>query len=155
MNIFERIEQDHNEAREMIRKIKESSDADERAELFEVFARDMWLHHKLEEAVFYTTLCERRKTRGDAFEAANEHHVANGLLEELDTIPADNAQWTAKFGVLCELIEHHMEEEEQETFEEAKSLLTDDVSEKMGKNFDDRKKVLMAALEPVDYSDQL
>ena len=155
MDIYARIKKDHDEARELIAKIKDTSSGDKRAELFEYFARDMWLHHKLEEAVFYRTLVEKRKTRGEAFEAENEHHVANGLLEELETMPADTPEWMAKFGVLTELIEHHMEEEEEDTFEEAREVLPDEIAEEMGKHFDDRKKVLMAALEPVDYSDKL
>jgi len=155
MEIYARIKKDHDEARELMEKIKKTSPGDERDELFEYFARDMWLHHKLEEAVFYRTLAEKRKTRGEAFEAENEHHVANGLLEELETMPADSHEWMAKFGVLCELIEHHMDEEEEETFEEAREVLSGEIAEEMGQRFDERKEVLMAALEPLDYSSEI
>lgn len=155
MDIYARIKQDHDEARELMKKIGDSAKGDGRAELFERFARDMWLHHKLEEAVFYTTLAEKRKVQGEAFEAINEHHVANGLLEELDTMPSDSEEWMSKFGVACEMIEHHMDEEEEETFAEARKVLSETVAAEMGKHFDDRKKVLLAALEPLDYSDRL
>ena len=105
--------------------------------------------------MFYTTLAEKRRVKGEAFEAENEHHIVNGLLEELDTMPSDSAEWMAKFGVLAEIVEHHMEEEEEETFEEAQKVLPDKIAQEMGKRFDDRKKVLMAALEPIDYSAKL
>lgn len=152
MDIYERIKADHDEARDLMDQIKKVRSDKKRTELFEYFMRDMWLHHKLEEAVFYRTLAESRKTRDESFEAENEHHIANGLLEELSTMRCDTAQWDSKFGVLCEVIDHHMEEEEDETFAEARAVIDDKVAKKMGKQFDDRKKVLMAALEPVDYS---
>jgi Hemerythrin HHE cation binding domain len=154
MKIYDRIKQDHDEARELMSRIKDTSEraAKTRQKLFNTFKIEMWVHHKVEEAVFYTTLAKRRKTRAEAFEAINEHHVANGLLEELDSMPVDSAEWASKFGVLCELIEHHMEEEEDETFGEARETLSDDDAEAMGKSFDSRKKVVLAAMQPLELA---
>jgi len=154
MDIYDRIKQDHDEARQVMAQIKDTSERaiKTRQKLFDSFKRDLWAHHKLEEAVFYTTLAARRKTRAEAFEAVNEHHVANGLLEELDSVPVDSPEWAAKFGVLCELVEHHMEEEEGETFEEAREVLSEAAAATMGEKFDSRKKVMLAAMEPLDLA---
>jgi hypothetical protein len=154
MNIYDRIKQDHDDARALMSKIKDTTEraVKTRQQLFDTFKREMWVHHKLEEAVFYTTLEKNRETRAEAFEAVNEHHVANGLLEELDSVPVDSAEWTSKFGVLCELIEHHMEEEEEETFDEAREALSKEVADTMGEKFDARKKVVMAAMEPLNLA---
>lgn len=151
MDIYERIKQDHDEARKLMKDIKETAnDARKtRQELFTYFKKDMWSHHKLEEAVFYATLEAHRETRGEALEAVNEHHVANGLLEELDSVPVDNAAWAKKFEVLCEVIEHHMEEEEEEIFEEARSVYSDEEAKKLAGIFDERKKTLLETFEPV------
>lgn len=154
MNIYDRIKQDHDEARRLMAEIKDTSEraAKTRRKLFDTFKREMWAHHKLEEAVFYTTLSNQRATRDEAFEAVNEHHVANGLLEELDSVPVDNAEWAAKFGVLCELVEHHMDEEEKETFAEARDTLSKEAAQTMGKSFDSRKKAVLAAMEPLELA---
>jgi len=154
MNIYDRIKKDHDEARELMSEIKETSDqaVKTRQRLFDRFKREMWVHHKLEEAVFYNTLAKSRQTRDEAFEAINEHHVANGLLEELDSVPVDSPEWASKFGVLSELVEHHMDEEEEETFAEARELLNDEDAETMGEKFDSRKKVVIAAMQPLDLA---
>lgn len=152
MNIFDRIEQDHDVARDMIAKLKDTSDRAKktRRELFDAFKIEMWVHHKVEEAVLYHSLRQDKDMRSEALEAFNEHHVANGLIEELDTFPVDSEDWAVKFGSLAELIEHHMEEEEDDIFPEARKHLSKEVQELMGKRFDQRKKVVTAALEPME-----
>ncbi len=152
MNIFDRIEQDHDKARQLIAKLKDTSDQARktRRKLFDEFKLEMWVHHKIEEAVLYATLRENKDMHSEAMEAFNEHHVANGLIEELDTFSVNSEDWAVKFGSLAELIEHHMDEEEDDIFPAARQFLADDVQELMGKRFDQRKKVVMAALAPLE-----
>lgn len=152
MNIFDRIKQDHDDAREVIKQLKATSEraAKTRAELFNHLKLDMWVHHKVEEAVFYSHLREGKEMHGESLEALNEHHAANGLFEELDTFPVDADGWMMKFKALSELVEHHMEEEEEKFFPKAKKIIPKDVAELMGKRFDQRKKVVLAALQPLD-----
>ena len=155
MNIFERIKQDHDEAHEVMQQLKDTTSRAEktRRKLFDAFKLDMWAHHKVEEAVFYSFLRDGTEMSKDSYEALNEHHVANGLLEELDTFPVDNDEWGVKFSALCELIEHHMDEEEEDFFPKAKKILSKEQAELMGKRFDARKKVVLAALTPLKESD--
>lgn len=151
MNIFDRIEQDHDIARDLIARLKDTSEGAKktRRKLFDEFKIEMWVHHKVEEAVLYTTLRQDEEMHSEAMEAFNEHHVANGLIEELDTFPVDSEDWSIKFGALAELIEHHMNEEEDDIFPAARKSLPDDIQDLMGKRFDQRKKVVTAALEPL------
>jgi hemerythrin-like domain-containing protein len=152
MDIYARLRQEHDEARDLLAKLKETTpdDAERRDELFEALKRDLWAHHKLEEAVFYSVLADHRKTRGEAFEAINEHHMANGLLEELDSMPTDSLEWGQKLGVLKELVEHHMEEEEDDIFDEAREVLSDAQAEEIGQAMADRKRAVVAALQPIE-----
>ncbi len=155
MNIFERIKQDHDDAREVMSKLKDTTARAEktRLELFTHFKLDMWAHHKIEEAVFYAHLRDDTKMSGESYEALNEHHVANGLLEELDTFPVTSEEWGVKFGAVSELIDHHMEEEEKDFFPKAKKLLSKETADIMGQRFDARKKVVLAAIMPIDEKD--
>ncbi len=155
MDIFERIKQDHDHAREVMEKLKATTARAEktRLKLFGDFKLDMWAHHKVEEAVFYSFLRDDTSMSKDSYEALNEHHVANGLLEELDTFPVASDEWGVKFGALCELIEHHIDEEEKDFFPKAKKLLSKEQVELMGKRFDSRKRVVLAAITPMDESE--
>ncbi|MEE2567017.1 hemerythrin domain-containing protein [Hyphobacterium marinum] len=150
-NIFERIKQDHDKARELISQIEDTTDraAKKRQELFDKFKIDLWAHNKVEEATFYSRL-ESKGDEDESLEAKNEHHMVNSLLEELDTMPKANKEWGQKFHALAELLEHHMDEEEDEFFELARKDLTEEEAEDLGRRFDARKKVVMPALTPVD-----
>lgn len=155
MDIYERIKQDHDHAREVMGKLKETTARAEktRLELFGKFKLDMWAHHKVEEAVFYSYLRDRTEMSDDSYEALNEHHVANGLLEELDTFPVTSDEWGVKFKALCELMEHHIDEEEQDFFPKARKLIPKGVADLMGNRFDARKKVVLAAITPIKEDD--
>lgn len=150
-DIFKRIKQDHDEARELMQQIKDTTDraAKKRDELFEKFKLDLWSHHKIEEATFYTKL-ESKGERSESLEAKNEHHMVNSMLEELDTMKKDTMEWGQKFATMCELIEHHMEEEEEEFFDLGRKEFTKEEAEELGNRFDARKKVVVPALERVE-----
>ncbi|MGP1395701.1 MAG: hemerythrin domain-containing protein [Inquilinaceae bacterium] len=151
-DIYQRIKQDHDHCRDLFARLKDTTDRAEksRLSLFEELKIELWAHHKIEEAVFYSKLETIKATRGEAFEAVNEHHVANGLLEELDSMPVDNPQWLTKLGVLQELVTHHMEEEEGEIFEEAREVLDDAIAKRMGEAMDERKTAMLSAMSPLD-----
>jgi hypothetical protein len=149
MNIFDRIKQDHDSAREVIARLKAAETGDERRPLFDHLKLDMWAHHKVEEAVFYDWLRQGEAMRGEALEAYNEHHMANGVFEELDTFPVDSEEWHMKFKALCELVEHHMKEEERDFFPEARKTIPQDVALRMGEAFDRRKAAMIEAMTPL------
>lgn len=155
MDIYERIKEDHDQAREVMNKLKETTARAEktRLDLFSKFKLDLWAHHKIEEAVFYAYLREGTEMHEDSYEALNEHHVANGLLEELDTFPVTSKEWGVKFKALSEMVEHHLDEEEEDFFPKAKKLIPTPVAELMGKRFDSRKKVVLAAIAPIEGRD--
>ena len=157
MNIFQRIKQDHDAAREVIEKLKATTPRawKQRRELFDQLKIDMWVHHKVEEAVFYSQLRAGKEMHGEAMEAYNEHHMANGVFEELDTFPVDSEEWGMKFKALCELVEHHMKEEEEDFFPAAKKVIDKATAKLMGERFDSRKRVVMAALQPLDVKAEM
>ncbi|HYG85659.1 MAG TPA: hemerythrin domain-containing protein [Azospirillum sp.] len=148
MDIFERIKDDHETLRTLLERI-EDPDEEGRRVVFDEFQRELWAHGKIEEAVFYAALVRHREARKETMEGLNEHHVINSLAEELNVMPADSGAWTAKMQVLGELLRHHLDEEEDELFEEARDALQDDRAAELGRIFDERKKQMMAALAPL------
>jgi hypothetical protein len=81
----------------------------------EVFAA-LTVHTTLEEELFYPAM--KRKTDRDGkdlvAEAVEEHHVVTTLMEELKGLDPADERYDAKFKVLMENVEHHIEEEEDE-----------------------------------------
>jgi hypothetical protein len=157
MIIYDRIKLDHDAAREIIAQLQATTSRawKTRRELFDRLKLDMWVHHKIEEAVFYSHLRAGNEMHAEAMEALNEHHTANGLFEELDTFPVDSEEWLMKFKALSELVDHHMQEEETDFFKSARRILPSAAAQLMGERFDSRKKVVLAALTPLDVDKEL
>ena len=59
-------------------------------------------------------------------EGFQEHHVADLIVKELHTTALDNERWGAKFKVLKENIEHHIQEEEGPMFRTARGVMSRD-----------------------------
>ena len=66
MEIYDRIKQDHDHARALLNALKEERSDDKRAALFDELKREIWVHAKVEETVFYLPLIDRRKTRAES-----------------------------------------------------------------------------------------
>ena len=79
----------------------------------EVFA-ELAVHTTLEEELFYPAM--KRQTDQDGTdlvaEAVEEHHVVTTLMDELKGLDPMDERYDAKFKVLMENVEHHIEEEE-------------------------------------------
>ncbi len=150
MGIYSRIKEDHDRARELMKKINDTTNRARkmREELFEEFKIDLWSHHKIEEATFYDQLTQMGDY-DESLEAKNEHHMVNGMLEELDTMQKDSREWGSKFGAMSELVEHHMDEEEEEFFAIARKEFSREKAEDLGRRFDARKKVVVPALSAI------
>jgi iron-sulfur cluster repair protein YtfE (RIC family) len=113
MNAFTLLKDDHEKVAGILEKIDETTEraTKGREELFTQLKSELDIHTRIEEEILYPTLEEYEETRAISLEAYEEHAVVKQLLEELSSQPKDDEQWTAKFTVLKENIEHHVEEE--------------------------------------------
>ena len=126
MDIFALLVEDHEKAKTLFTAIKETSEKQvkERERLFAEFNLELSVHMEAEEKFFYSEILSDEKTHDKSMEAFEEHKVAKALLNELEADPKGTEQWTAKFKVLCENLEHHVKEEEEDIFPKARKLLS-------------------------------
>jgi hemerythrin-like domain-containing protein len=112
----------------------------------EVFAA-LDVHTTLEEELFYPAM--KRKTDRDGkdlvAEAVEEHHVVKTLIDELQSLDPKDERYDAKFKVLMENVEHHIEQEEGEMLPEAEEVLGERL-ERLGTQMQERKQQLTASL---------
>ncbi len=151
MDIFQVIKQDHDLMRGMLRELcaTGNEDVSRRDALFVPFKNELMMHQQVEEAVVYNPLKDTEETRAEALEAIAEHHLVDGLLEELAMMPKDSDEWFAKFGVLRELVDHHMKEEESEFFDAARKVIDQARAEEMAQQMRSKKEAGLRALQPV------
>lgn len=141
MNAFELLKTDHKTVAGLLEKIDQTTErgVKTREELFTRVKNELDVHARIEETIFYPALEEAEETRDITLEALEEHRIVKQLLAELESMSKDDEQWTAKFTVLKENIEHHVEEEEGEMFKKARKVLSADEAEELGARLEQAK----------------
>lgn len=147
MDAFELLEKDHEKVSEIFDKLDETTErgVKTREDLFTQLKNELDVHSRIEEVVLYPALKEYDETRDLTLESLEEHHVVKQLLSELEAMPKSQEEWAAKLKVLKENVEHHVEEEEDELFVNARSVLTEEQIEDLGNRLAAEKKKQKAA----------
>lgn len=114
------ILEDHKPLKEYINIMKDSeSSPEERISAFKEFAPTLVAHAKPEEEVLYTFMKKDEDFREEALEGDVEHGLVDQLVEEIKRTDDQDLK-CARIKVLAELVEHHIEEEEEEMLPEFK-----------------------------------
>jgi iron-sulfur cluster repair protein YtfE (RIC family) len=147
MNAFTLLKADHKKVAGILEKIDGTTEraTKGREQLFAELKNELDVHTRIEEEILYPALEEYEETRSISLEAYEEHALVKQLLEELASAPKDDEQWTAKFTVLKENVEHHVEEEEGEMFQKARKVLSDDDIEELGERLQEAKQAQKSA----------
>ena len=147
MNAFALLKADHEKVAGILETIEDTTEraVKGRDELFARLKTELDLHAMIEEEIFYPALEETEETREITLEAYEEHRLVKQLLAELEAEPKDTEEWTAKFTVLKENIEHHVEEEEGELFKKARQALSEEEIETLGERLQEAKQQNRAA----------
>ncbi len=144
MNAFQLLKEDHQKVSGIFQQLEPTTERAEktRTELFAKLQQELDIHARIEETVFYPAIKQAAETREIVLEGFEEHHVVKMLLKELESLPVDTEQWTAKLKVLQENVEHHVEEEESEMFQSARQVLSEDEINDLGTRMEELKKQL-------------
>jgi hemerythrin-like domain-containing protein len=147
MNAFALLKADHEKVAGILETIENTTERalKGREEIFARLKEELDLHAAIEEEIFYPALEDAEETRDITLEAYEEHRLVKQLLSELEAAPKDSEEWTAKFTVLKENIEHHVEEEEGEMFKKARQALSDEEIEALGERLQEAKQQGRAA----------
>ena len=134
MDALELLKDDHKLMKKLLKQVEdtESSDGQRRRELYRQIRSEFKLHERLEETLLYPELKQHEQTREITLEGFEEHHAASLILDELCDVPVGDETWGAKAKVLQEMIEHHIEEEEDEMFKGARRVLGKERLEEIG-----------------------
>jgi len=128
------LEKDHRRFEKLMKDGEETTTRanKRRREILATLAAEIAAHEKKEEKVLYPALKRHREARDIVLEGYQEHHVADVLIAELKQLDPADERWGAKFKVLKESLEHHIEEEEGHMFRTARSVLGRDRLEELG-----------------------
>ena len=141
MDIYQVLHGEHEKVAKLFKDIEgtSSSALASRDSLFNELKMALDLHTKAEEQVFYVPLKQNTDSRFETLEAIEEHHVVDLLLKELAGMPNNKEEWMAKLCVLKEEVQHHVDEEENELFPMARTLLDETQAADMASRFEEQK----------------
>lgn len=131
IDLVEAIEDDHADLKDMISTLKsEDATLPEKRKSYAAFSELLKSHSKAEEKAVYKVTQKVSALKDNTLEAFEEHAVADSLMKKIAT--TKNADvWQARVKVLAEVVEHHIEEEEEEYLP------------KLSKHFSDKKETVM------------
>jgi len=134
MNALTLLETDHAKVKKLLAEGETTTERGEktRTELFATLKGELIVHERIEEEIFYPALREHPKAKDIVLEAYDEHDVVDTILGELETTDVTDETWGAKFKVMKENLEHHIEEEEGEMFKQARSVFETDELDELG-----------------------
>ena len=147
MDAITLLKDDHEKMKKLLSELESTTErgVKTREELFAKVRDELTVHEAIEEEIFYPALKEHPKTKEITLEAYEEHHVVDMDMAEIETVAFDDEQWGAKFKVMKENIEHHIEEEEKEMFAKVRQAFERDELEQLGEQMAARKAQLQAA----------
>ena len=125
------LKKQHREVEALFKQVEKTENPRQRRELLGRIKAALDLHMMLEEEIFYPAIRELGTDKAEemVLEAFEEHHVAKLVAAELPKVDPEDERFEAKMTVLSELIEHHVDEEENEMFKLAKKLGKDTLEE--------------------------
>ena len=141
MNAITMLLDDHAKMRKLLTELESTTERGLkiRAELFSTIKGELTIHEIIEEEIFYPELKAHPKARDIVLEGYQEHHVVDLVMKELEETPVDNETWGAKAMVMIENVRHHMEEEEGEMFQKARSVFDRAELDDLGARMESRR----------------
>jgi hemerythrin-like domain-containing protein len=146
MKITVLLRKDHETVRSLFTRYKKAAGRPQNGknEIFEDIRREIMIHSQMETEIFYPALGATTSPRSAELltSAMEEHGVVEKLLRELSATNGHDRQFEAKMTSLIDLVNEHIDKEEEEIFEEARQNLPEYRLEELGLEMEDRRKIL-------------
>ena len=150
MNAIQLLKDDHKKVRALLAELASTTSrgTKTRTELLAKIGKELRVHAKIEEEIFYPAFKAASEKSDDDnmyFEAKEEHRAVELLvLPDLEKTDVSSECFGGRAKVLKELIEHHAGEEEKDMFPRARKLLSAAELDELGARMEGRKRELLA-----------
>jgi hemerythrin superfamily protein len=136
------LRNDHKEVRSLFREFTAQGTTDARkGSIVRKIIELLTVHTYIENEVMYPQVRKLLPDlEDDVLESYEEHHVADVLVMELDTLKPGDERFEAKTMVLIESVTHHMDEEEQDWFPKVREGLGRKKLQELGEMLVDAKR---------------
>ena len=119
------LKDDHREVKTWFKEFENLDDDAKKEALARKICLALTVHARIEEELFYPALRKAIDDEDLLDEAEVEHATAKQLIAEIQSMTPDDRLFDAKIKVLGEYVVHHVGEEENELFPEARESSVD------------------------------
>lgn len=138
MDLFNALLESHETQRSICRRLLAAiGEPSQRKPIFEELKAELAAHETAEERMFYVPLIAHDETVDAARHGIAEHHEMDEMVEELDQMDDGSAQWLETVGKLIHRIEHHLKDEEEQFFPQAREVLSRKQVRDLGEPYQD------------------
>jgi iron-sulfur cluster repair protein YtfE (RIC family) len=111
--------------------------------LFQQIARELEIHTKIEEEIFYPAA--RAVDQNMIDEAIQEHHQVDELISRIRAMQSTDTQFASLMQELMQSVQHHVQEEEAELFPKVRQSMGGQLGD-LGRRMYQRKQGLMGQM---------
>lgn len=137
--VFTTLKNEHKEIKRLMKQAEKDPGQ------FSSFTKELNSHVHAEEQVVYMQLKEEKSVHELIMEGFEEHHVVDMIVKEMEQAGPGSEQWQAKFKVMSENLEHHIEEEEQQMFPKAEKAVGRGRAMEMAEEYESAESALVGS----------
>lgn len=135
MDAIQVLKQQHEEVASLFEQFEKARTR--KAALAQEICEKLSIHDKIEREIFYPAVNENEELKDMILEGLEEHHLVQILLKQISECDPSDETFEAKVKVLQELIEHHVEEEEQEMFKAIRGAVDKKLLNELGRRLEE------------------
>ncbi len=143
MDILDKLRKEHDEVEDLLTRLVDSKSGTERKSLLRKIKGALVPHVRAEEKVVYDAVIalKGKQTAQDGEEGYLEHGLADKMLATLGKIASPTSPaFSAAAKVLKELVQHHVQEEENNIWPDVRHNFSDEERIEMDRKFEAAKK---------------
>lgn len=132
---------DHDEIKGLISQLDAQKDekTSDKETVFTMLTQKLQLHEALEESIFYPAMNEHPKTKELALEGYEEHEVVDKIMLDIRGLDFMDAAWPEKVSGMKQKLEHHIQEEEEQLFKQARQVFSEQELEELGSRMEEQR----------------
>jgi hemerythrin superfamily protein len=142
MDATELLMKDHENVQGLFAQFERSrEDAQKKSMLFEKIKDELQMHTKVEEEIFYPAVEDLpiERAKDDIERSIQDHEEVDALLDELQSLSPDDADFDQKMTELMDAVRSHIQLEHEEVFKIARAGLGEERLKEMGREMEEFK----------------
>lgn len=152
IGVIELLLKDHDALRKLMEKVRAPRST--RQQVFKSFEQLRMVvksHVAAEEYGLLKLVLENPTLKSEAFEGYEEHRVHEYILDGIQSVRSPDSK-VEQMKAFCEILEHHLDEEEEDLFPKVKKAFAISTRKKLGKRFLRKRAVTRSKREKLGAS---